>query len=330
MGNRPGRVWLAGAPLFRRTAGAVLLAWACMAASPSAVARPDAAPAPRPAARRDGPLVQAGLLADVEAVQPGRAFTVGVLLKIAPAWHVYWKNPGDAGLATSVELHLPTGFRAGPLRWPVPRVFRQSGDIVGYGYDRAVLLSAEVTPPKDLPLGANVEIGADVGYLACRDACVPGQAKLRRTLPTARAARAAPAARAKLFEQWRGKLPVPADRADEIASTSVTGQIAPGETGGRFAVTVQWKSPPGPVQWLPAATVAILVENVSVTTNNLTTRIVFTATALTKAGAAADTLETLLVRQLGKAARRGIVVAVPLRPSKRPARKIEKSTRKGA
>src|ERR1043165_6654702 len=31
-------------------------------------------------------------------VQPGKAFTLGIRLKIEPGWHTYWKNPGDAGL----------------------------------------------------------------------------------------------------------------------------------------------------------------------------------------------------------------------------------------
>ena len=34
-------------------------------------------------------LVQATLLADTTAIQPGHPFKVGVLLKIAPQWHVY-------------------------------------------------------------------------------------------------------------------------------------------------------------------------------------------------------------------------------------------------
>jgi thiol:disulfide interchange protein DsbD len=38
-------------------------------------------------------LVKAELLADTTAVVPGKPFTVGVLLKMAPHWHTYWKFP---------------------------------------------------------------------------------------------------------------------------------------------------------------------------------------------------------------------------------------------
>src|SRR4051812_46492308 len=52
-------------------------------------------------------LVKAQLLADVASVKPGEEFTLGVLLKIKPDWHIYWKYPGDAGLPTSVKWKLP-------------------------------------------------------------------------------------------------------------------------------------------------------------------------------------------------------------------------------
>ena len=45
---------------------------------------------------RSDHLVKAELLADVSSVKPGEPFTVGVLLKMKPHWHVYWKNPGDS------------------------------------------------------------------------------------------------------------------------------------------------------------------------------------------------------------------------------------------
>ncbi len=45
-------------------------------------------------------LVKAALVADTSAVAPGKSFTVGLLLRMAPGWHTYWKFSGDAGLPT--------------------------------------------------------------------------------------------------------------------------------------------------------------------------------------------------------------------------------------
>src|SRR5438270_12740141 len=66
-------------------------------------------------------LVKADLVTDATAVQPGKAFTVGIRLKIKPGWHVYWINPGDSGAPTTVKWKLPEGFVAGPVQFPVPQ-----------------------------------------------------------------------------------------------------------------------------------------------------------------------------------------------------------------
>src|SRR5437879_2826474 len=72
---------------------------------------------------RAADLVKPQLLADTSAVQPGKAFRVGLLLRIAPNWHVYWKNPGDSGQAVSATFDLPAGFKASDLQFPVPTKF---------------------------------------------------------------------------------------------------------------------------------------------------------------------------------------------------------------
>jgi DsbC/DsbD-like thiol-disulfide interchange protein len=48
------------------------------------------------AASADSGLIRLELLADVKGISPGKAFHLGVLMKIKPQWHVYWINAGDA------------------------------------------------------------------------------------------------------------------------------------------------------------------------------------------------------------------------------------------
>src|SRR5437867_4446565 len=52
-------------------------------------------------------LVKATLLADTSAIIPGKPFTAGMLLRMAPGWHTYWKFSGDAGLPTETKWKLP-------------------------------------------------------------------------------------------------------------------------------------------------------------------------------------------------------------------------------
>jgi DsbC/DsbD-like thiol-disulfide interchange protein len=63
---------------------------------------------PARAQQQDGKvLVTATLISDISSTQPGQKFRIGVLYRIESGWHIYWKNPGDAGIPTKITLRLP-------------------------------------------------------------------------------------------------------------------------------------------------------------------------------------------------------------------------------
>ena len=94
------------------------------------------------AAQPDDHPAKVELLANVSAIKPGEPFTVGIRFTMQPHWHVYWLNPGDSGMPPQVKWKLPEGFTVSELQFPVPKKFEQPGDMVGYGYEDEVLLTA--------------------------------------------------------------------------------------------------------------------------------------------------------------------------------------------
>src|ERR1700760_3869710 len=78
-------------------------------------------------------LVRAGLVAEGASIAAGATLWVDLHLAVKPGWHVYWQNPGDSGLPTSIDWKLPPDFSPGPINWPVPEHFVQNG-IGNYGY----------------------------------------------------------------------------------------------------------------------------------------------------------------------------------------------------
>ncbi len=153
-------------------------------------------------------LVKVELISDVATIKAGAPFTLGVRLAIKPAWHVYWKNPGDSGAPTRVKWDLPDGFKAGDLQYPVPRRIELPGDEVNYGYEDEVMLLTTITPPADLAPGKAIDLSADVSWLVCEKVCIPGKATAKLSLPCGDAATPA---NQDLFEKWRKRLPVPAE-----------------------------------------------------------------------------------------------------------------------
>lgn len=68
-------------------------------------------------------LVKPGLVAETASIAPGATLWVDLRLEVKPGWHVYWRNPGDSGLPTTIDWRLPPGFSAGQILWPVPEHF---------------------------------------------------------------------------------------------------------------------------------------------------------------------------------------------------------------
>ena len=125
--------------------------------------------------------VTAELIVEHASIQPGGKTRIGVHFEIENGWHIYAKDPGEAGLPTKITWSAPAGVSFGELMWPTPERFLDPGDIHTSGYTGAVVLSS------DLSVGAvneqTLPIRANVKWLACKDVCIPGSADLELTLP---------------------------------------------------------------------------------------------------------------------------------------------------
>ncbi len=129
-------------------------------------------------------LVKAELLAKTTAMVPGQPFRVGVLLKMAPGWHTYWKFPGDAGIPTEIKWKLPPGWKVDEIQWPIPLKIVEPGDIQIYGYHDEVLLLQELTPPASV-VDKTVKLSAEADWLVCEKICIPGGGTVELELPVA-------------------------------------------------------------------------------------------------------------------------------------------------
>ncbi len=155
---------------------------------------------------QDGvPRLEATLLSEARQLLPGGSFRVGVRLQLAPGWHVYWRNPGEAGLASEVSFQAP-GVAFGPLLWPAPSVLRSpDGSILTYGYSDEVVLFS-VARATALP-GRTVRLSALADVLVCEVVCIPARLSLERELAVGPPA-IADAAQTTLLDAATAQLPV--------------------------------------------------------------------------------------------------------------------------
>jgi thiol:disulfide interchange protein DsbD len=127
--------------------------------------------------------VTATLIAEHASVQPGGNTRVGILFELEEGWHIYAKEPGDAGLPTSVAWEGPAGVSFGPLTWPAPQRFLDPGDITTFGYSGTAVLHSPLSYHTVRDAYHTLPLQATVKWLACRELCIPGAARLELGLP---------------------------------------------------------------------------------------------------------------------------------------------------
>ncbi len=164
-----------------------------------------------------GPHGTIELIAEQTSVRPAQDFWAGVHFQLEKGWHIYWINPGDSGEPPKVRWNLPPGFRAGPLQWPAPRRI-EDHSLIDYGYEDEVLLPVEIHPPASLGAGRDIQLGATVNWLVCREVCIVGRAALSLALPVRKGTPGQQSAWHELFARTRANLPRAAPKQWKLAA----------------------------------------------------------------------------------------------------------------
>ncbi|HYE42565.1 MAG TPA: protein-disulfide reductase DsbD domain-containing protein, partial [Caulobacteraceae bacterium] len=126
--------------------------------------------------------VELELLSGVAEAAPGSTVHVALRVRLAPGWHTYWKNAGDAGLPAELAWTVPAGWKVGGIVWPRPGLMPE-GPLMTYGWEGDVLLPMPVTVPANARPGQPVALAAKATVLVCKDICVPEFADLSVVVP---------------------------------------------------------------------------------------------------------------------------------------------------
>lgn len=146
----------------------------------------------------------AKIVVDSYSMEISRSVPIGILIEIEKDWHIYWRNPGDSGMPTAIDFELPDGVSISEIEWPAPKVF-EFDDLVSFGYEKQVLLVAEITIPQNFESNS-VSITARIKSLVCKDICIPFNATVSKEIKLTNAFSAEEEIM-KLFFQTRKNLP---------------------------------------------------------------------------------------------------------------------------
>jgi len=150
---------------------------------------------------------RARLILSADTAKAGDTIWAGVDMKMEPAWHTYWKNPGAAGLATKMVWQLPPGVTAGDIQWPLPEKIPPL-EVGTYGYNDEVVLLVPLKLAADLKPGP-LDLKAKVSWLECKEACIPGSGDVEATLNIGDQTQ--DSYDDALIESWKWKVPTSAE-----------------------------------------------------------------------------------------------------------------------
>ncbi|GAN81231.1 thiol:disulfide interchange protein DsbD [Acidocella aminolytica 101 = DSM 11237] len=157
---------------------------------------------------------------------------------LKPGWHIYWRDPGDAGFPPSVSAEAPVTL--GPIAFPAPEFFSQAG--VG-----AYVLSGHVVLPFTSSHVSGNQVSVQARWLVCSNQCVPEQAHFTLNLT------GGPAAEAGLFPATPSIVPSPyAAHLAADGTLSLTGVTATQVKAARFfpdSATVLVNDAPQPLSF---------------------------------------------------------------------------------
>lgn len=116
-----------------------------------------------------------------EKTAVGRDATLSAALDIVmePGWHIYWRMPGDGGLAPVLDWKRSQNLKEAHMLWPAPVRFDYAG-LYGFGYKDTALIPLRLTPEE---IGNPVKLSAHANIMVCKDICVPQTLDLSLDIP---------------------------------------------------------------------------------------------------------------------------------------------------
>lgn len=236
-------------------------------------------------------IVKTSMVADISKLDSENKFYIGIMFRMKPGWHIFWKNPGDSGFPTRIDFRFPEKFVHSDLYWPLPEQFSRSGDIRDYGYDDRVLLWTVVNVPDSYISGSEIPVEANINWVACREHCIPGNRKISSVI---RPGVSKGINNTELFSEWEQMLPV--KKGKEY--TYRTSYVSSNGRVKKFQINLDFRNlSVDSINWLPDPGGKLKIQDISYEINQVmnTGKIFFHASLMEGKMLSSPNMDSVLV-----------------------------------
>ena len=149
--------------------------------------------------------VKVRIVSAVEGIGDRDTVPLGLQFQLQPGWKIYWRSPGDAGFPPDPLWDGSKNLTGTVLSWPAPSRFSVFGlETLGYTDEVVLPLTAKIAR-----VGEPLRLKTQIRYLACKEICIPYEAKVALDLP---AGPARPGEFAHLIDSFVARVPGAGDR----------------------------------------------------------------------------------------------------------------------
>jgi len=127
------------------------------------------------------------IISEKTGFTPGETAWFAVRQELRENWHVFWVNPGDAGIPLSFNWTLPDGYAPGDILHPAPE-FIPVGPLASYAHEGAPVFLVSVSVPPSATPGDVVTVTIDAMWQTCEEICVPEDAQFEFDVPVVESA----------------------------------------------------------------------------------------------------------------------------------------------
>jgi thiol:disulfide interchange protein len=159
----------------------------------------------QPVALTGGAHSKALLHLEVTQAKPSSTVSAALEFTLDKDWHIYYKNPGDSGIAPTVKIKTAE-ITPGEILFPPPEKII-AASLTSYGYHGRPVLLVPLTVAASAKAG-KLKVEGKLDYLECRESCLPAGGDFSFDLPIGETA-LTDASEAALFNNAREKLPRP-------------------------------------------------------------------------------------------------------------------------
>lgn len=101
-------------------------------------------------------------------------------LNIKDEWHTYWRNPGDSGLPTDLQIETDNDIGISGIMWvDIPEKI-PFADLANFGFSGKSNLVVQINPDD---WGKDVTLKAKISWLVCKEECIPQDTTIEITIP---------------------------------------------------------------------------------------------------------------------------------------------------